>query len=167
MEYLVFLPIISLCLIIVWCVARTIRRMGKRKIYGKKLLVVKDTTSNMDMFFGIIFLIPAIWGIMIFLQGDFDFYMMFLMWPIYLPMISIIKFTKAFSKVEIYEKGVLSRDSSWEWDSAESYSLKENQKTVAFEFRLDRKIIKLGKISVLERDKEKVESAINEVFQCI
>jgi hypothetical protein len=163
-----FLYIIPLSLIIAWCVTRTIRRMRKRKIYGKKLLVVKDITSNMDMFFGIIFLIPMIRLIMIFLQGNLDFYMMLiLMWPIYLPMISIIKFTKAFAKVEIYEKGVLSRDGLWEWDSVESYSLKEGEKTVAFEFRLDRKIIKSAKITVSAMDKEKVENAINESFQVV
>lgn len=103
---------------------------------------------------------------MVFLQEDFDFSMMLLfMWPIYFPMISIVKFTYAFSKVEIYEKGILSKDGLWEWDSAEAYSLKEDQKTAAFEFKLNRKIFNSGKITVLKRDKGMVEDAINEVIQ--
>lgn len=50
MDYLIFLYIIPLSLIIIWCTTRAMRRMKKRKAYGEKLLIVKDITSNMDLF---------------------------------------------------------------------------------------------------------------------
>lgn len=166
MEYLFLLYLVPLSLIIAWCATRTIQRMRKRKAYGKKLAVVKDVTSNLDLFWGIVFLIPAIRLIIIFMGEDIDFFTeVIFMWPIYMPMISIVKFTQAFSKIEIYEKGILSKDRLWAWDSTDSYSLKEDSKTVTYNFKLNKKIFKSGTITVLKRDKEKVENAINEMIQ--
>lgn len=166
MHILLLLFIIPLSLVVIWCAARMLQRMRKRKVYGRRLLTVKDTTSDMDLFFGIVFLIPIVRLIIIIIQEDFDpFIFIVSMWAIYLPMISIVKFTKAFSKVEIYEKGILARDRLWEWDAAENYSIKEDKKTVTFEFKLSRKSFKYGKITVLAKDKEKVENAISEVIQ--
>lgn len=157
--------VMSFLLTLIWYITRAIQREGKRKSYGKRLLIVKDITSNMDLFFGIIFLIPALRLIIMLVQGDIEFFMLTFMWPTYLAIFSIVNFVKAFSKVEIYEKGILSKDDLWEWNSAKEYSLKEESKTAVFDFKLDRRIFKSNKITVLKSDKEKVENAIEEVLR--
>lgn len=164
MGIFTLLFVIPLSLIAAWCVIRASWRMKKRKAYGEKLLVVKDVTSNVDLFFGVIFLLPILRLIIIFLQNGFDpFLWVTTFWTMYFPMISVIRFVKAFSKVEIYARGILTKDRVWEWHLAKTCSIKESKKAVAFEFELEGKFFKTGKITVDCKDKEKVEKIIDDI----
>lgn len=152
-------------IVIGWCTFRIISRNSKRKSYGKKLLKVRDVTSNFDVFFGILFLIDGLITLILFLSNSDYLDMIFLAWPIYLSILSPIYLIKAFTKVEILEEGILTRDSLWKWDIAEAYSLKEDKKTAIFSFKLNRKFFNSRKIVVLKKNKDKVENALMEIFQ--
>ncbi|PKM50288.1 MAG: hypothetical protein CVV02_12415 [Firmicutes bacterium HGW-Firmicutes-7] len=157
--------IICFLIVIVSCTVRIIWRNIKRKSYGKKLLTVRDVTSNIDVFFGILFLLSGLITLVLFLSNSDYLDMIFLAWPIYLSILSPIYLIKAFTKIEMFEEGILTRDGLWKWDIAEAYSLKEERNTAIFSFNLNRRFFNSRKIVVLIKNKDKVENTLKEIFQ--
>ena len=164
MSNMVALIVVFSCTLI-WCSFWLVRKKLKRKVFGTRLLIVKDVTSNIDLFFAVVFLAVGLVESIAFIIDSSFIYLIYLFWPIYLTILSPVYFIKAFSRVEIYEDGVLSRDSMWEWNIADAYSIKEGTKTATFTFKLDRKLFRTRKIVVYTKDKNIIENSIKSIFQ--
>jgi len=156
---------LSLLLVIGYCVIWIVRRNLKRRNFGKKLLMVRDVTSNIDLFFAITFLLLGVRTLALSLNDRALLDMIFLAWPIYTLLTSPIYFIRAFSRVVIFEEGILTRDSLWKWDIAEAYSLKEEKKTIIFNFKLNRRFYNSRRIVILKKDRDMVEKAIKQIFK--
>lgn len=157
--------ILSLVSVITWLVVRTIRRIQKRKEFGNRILIVKDITANIDLFFAIIFFVPGLMIIPMMIKNGFDFNLLVLLWPIYLSMLAIAKLVKGLSKIEVFENGILTKECQWKWDIVKEYTYKETKNMVEFNFKSDRRLNKLGTITIHPKDAEKIHNVLKTVLE--
>ncbi|MNF02521.1 hypothetical protein D3C80_2016790 [compost metagenome] len=89
---------------------------------------------------------------------------MFLFWPMYLILLSPVYFVRAFSKIEVYEQGILTRDSMWKWEQTEKVFIKEEGNSVTVRFKLKQDRLNSKKITVSKNEKENVITVLSDVF---
>ncbi len=163
-EVLEAVPIVAALIILIWCTTVIIRRKAVRKTMGGQLLIVRDAKFIFDVIFGVVFLAIGLFQVIRFYGSEVGIELLFLFWPMYLILLAPVYFVRAFSKIEIYEQGILTRDSMWRWEQTEKVFIKEEGNSVTVRFKLKRNWLNSKKITVSKNEKENVITVLSDVF---
>ncbi|CAM4391799.1 hypothetical protein [Paenibacillus typhae] len=163
-EVLEAVPIVAALIILIWCTTVIIRRKAVRKTMGGQLLIVRDAKFIFDVIFGVVFLAVGLFQVIRFYGSEVGIELLFLFWPMYLILLAPVYFVRAFSKIEIYEQGILTRDSMWRWEQTEKVFIKEEGNSVTVRFKLKRNWLNSKKITVSNNEKENVITVLSDVF---
>ncbi|MBY0011674.1 hypothetical protein [Paenibacillus typhae] len=163
-EVLEAVPIVAALIILIWCTTVIIRRKAIRKTMGGPLLIVRDAKFIFDVIFGVVFLAIGLFQVIRFYGSEGGIELLFLFWPMYLILLAPVYFVRAFSKIEIYEQGILTRDSMWRWEQTEKVFIKEEGNSVTVRFKLKRNWLNSKKITVSNNEKENVITVLSDVF---
>lgn len=164
-EVLVAVPIVVALIILIWCIAVIIRRKAIRKTMGNKLLIIRDAKFSLDIIFGTVSLAIGVFqAIRLYGTGE-GIELIFLFWPMYIGLVAPVYFVKALYKIEIYEQGILTRDSMWRWEQTEKVFIKEEGNSVTVRFKLKRNWLNSKKITINKNEKENVITVLSDVFK--
>lgn len=163
-EVLEAVPIVAALIILIWCTTVIIRRKAVRKTMGGQLLIVRDAKFIFDVIFGVVFLAIGLFQVIRFYGSEVGIELLFLFWPMYLILLAPVYFVRAFSKIEIYEQGIITRDSMWRWEQTEKVFIKEEGNSVTVRFKLKRNWLNSKKITVSKNEKENVITVLSDVF---
>ncbi|KUP24877.1 hypothetical protein [Paenibacillus sp. DMB5] len=164
-EVLVAVPIVVALIILIWCTTVIIRRKAIRKTLGDQLLIVRDAKFIFDVIFGVVFLGIGLFQVIRFYGAEGGIELLFLFWPMYLILLAPVYFVRAFSKIEIYEQGILTRDSMWRWEQTEKVFIKEEGNSVTVRFKLKRDRLNSKKVTINKNEKENVITVLSDVFK--
>lgn len=164
-EVLMAVPVVVALIILIWCTTVIIRRKANRKTMGNQLLVIRDAKFSFDVIFGVVSLAIGLFQMIRFYGAEGGIELLFLFWPMYLILLAPVYFVRAFSKIEIYDQGILTRDSMWRWEQTEKVFIKEEGNSVTVRFKLKRDRLNSKKITVSKNEKENVITVLSEVFK--
>ncbi len=157
---------VPFCILLGWMLIRTIKRARKRKVYGEKMLVVRDPGSDKDICMSIIY-----FAVFLFLMPKVSLtdltYFFYYAWLIPIVLYSIFKLTKGLSKIEIYQKGIITKDKSWNWEATNNFTLSERNNTSEYNFELSQGASRQVSLKVYSKDKAAIEHVLSDVFAAL